>query len=229
MPKIIKKLTYYMDLKLLKQYMKNKTILDIGGPTGWLIDTYKDEKIYYFNIQKLMENFLQFTNEDKNIFFGDITNEKDLFKIKDIDFEVFLSSHVLEHIANPIKVIKNIYGKLATNGLIITVVPNKKYCWDKDREDTTFEHILNDYHNTTSEDDMCHAQESSCIINGLNGWGARPNYYKEIENNNENRIIHHHVFNIETLINVHEYSNFKTLNCQYLTEDPLHLVYVGEK
>jgi SAM-dependent methyltransferase len=216
-----------MDLEFLKNIFKNKKILDIGGPSEWLNELYKNEKIFFFNREELMDIFLQFNSN--NIINGDITKEDDLIKIKDLNLDIAVSSHVLEHIANPIKSIKNIYNILQKDALIITVIPNKKNCWDKDREDTSLEHLMNDYIKDTSEDDMSHAEEASCIINGLNGWGARPNYYKEIENNNKNRLIHHHVFNIETLTKIHEYANFKTLRCETLKEDSLHMIYIGQK
>jgi SAM-dependent methyltransferase len=231
-----------MDLEFLRNIFKNKKILDIGGPTAWLNELYKNEKVLFFNRKELMDVFFQFkdhnrmiqsTHED-DIVNGDITKEEDLIKLKNLDLDIALSSHLLEHIADPIKLIKNIWNILQKDALIITVTPNKERCWDKDRVTTSFDHIINDYVNETSEDDMTHAEEASCVINGfdgngLKGWGANPNYYKQIEDNNKNRIIHHHVFDIETLIKVHEYANFKTLICETLREDSLHTIYIGKK
>ena len=127
----------------------------------------------------------------------------------------------MEHIANPIKVL-NIWKKcLIPSGCIINIVPNKNCCWDVNREYTTNEHLLQDYISNITENDMTHVEEASCM--------PRPNFFEEVGECNESRIIHHHVFDVSNLTFIHEYSGFKTENCYIDDTDRLQLVYIGRK
>ncbi len=63
------------------------------------------------------------------------------------------SSHVLEHVANPVKALLEWYRVLRPGGFIYMVVPDRRYTWDKARALTSVEHFLSDYdHQVTSVD-----------------------------------------------------------------------------
>ena len=139
-------------------------------------------------------------------------------------FDAIISSHVIEHIANPIKFIQNAKTKLNTNGFILSILPNKDCCWDHIREHTTYEHILNDYISNIQEDDLTHLHEN---LKTNHPWKSKPNYLDIFTNNFDNRGLHHHCFNPEVTKKMHEYCGFKTLYCNYLSNDLLQLVYFG--
>lgn len=210
---------------LLIEYIKNKKILEIGGSSIVLQFLYNHaksisllnhkESIEYFTMGSLSNNF-------DEIFYGDIVDIQTFVDNKLFEkFDLVISSHILEHVANPILAIENLKKCLLPGGIIITIVPDKNQCWDRVRDYTTMEHIIEDYKNNTPENDMTHIHDSSCM--------NRPNYYEDIGDHNNPRLIHHHTFNIETLLSTHEYVNFKTIKCYNDNIDPLHIVYIGQK
>jgi SAM-dependent methyltransferase len=208
---------------LLLDYVSNKKVLEIGGPSIILQFLYNSTKsISLLNHKESIEYFTMgnMPNNFDNIFYGDIVDIKtiidnDLFE----KFEVVISSHILEHVANPILSLKNLKKCLIPGGIIITSVPDKNQCWDRVRKYTEMNHIINDYESNILENDMTHIHESACM--------NRPNYYNDIGDHNNPRIIHHHTFNEETLLGSHEYAKFETIKCYTDDIDPLHIVYIG--
>jgi len=211
-----------MDIEVFKKYFIKHNVLEIGGPSKWLESFYSlTGKITYLNHRASMEAH-HHTQIGNNIRFGDATNPNDLNAFKNIKFDLLILSHTFEHIANPIKALFLWKKLLSNNGVIINIVPDKNHCWDKERPYTDMNHLIKDYEKNITENDMTHVDEASCMI------VSRPNYYNDVGEDNENRVIHHHVYSKETLTQVHEMVGFKTLECDNLDTDRLQLIYIGE-
>lgn len=60
-------------------------------------------------------------------------------------FDFVIVNHTLEHVANPIRVIENVWGAIKEGGLFVLSVPDKDYTFDRARPLTTYEHLLADY------------------------------------------------------------------------------------
>lgn len=69
------------------------------------------------------------------------------------------SSHVLEHVANPVAAFAEWYRVLRPGGMIYLVVPNRLATWDRARPLTTVEHLLEDYVNGTTACDATHIDD----------------------------------------------------------------------
>jgi len=206
----------------LIELFNKKNALEIGGPSIWMDYLYPHlEKIIFFNNSISLKAYTP-SNHSHDIVYGDATNKKDLEQFFHSKFNLCFTSHVLEHVANPIKSLNIWKQVLDENGLIINVVPNKILCWDRNREYTSLSHLMEDYENDISENDMTHVCESSCMVE------TRPSYFSDVGVTNEYRIIHHHVFSKETMIHIHEFVGFKTIFCDYLEDYPLHLTYIGK-
>ncbi|MBF0273859.1 MAG: methyltransferase domain-containing protein [Nitrospinae bacterium] len=83
-------------------------------------------------------------------YIGNIERQ-DLPEITGKTFDFVILNHVLEHVANPIKVIENIWKGLNANGKFILSIPDKRFTFDKNRPLTSYEHILTDYYKNVSE------------------------------------------------------------------------------
>ena len=83
----------------------------------------------------------------------------DLNKIPDLSYEFILSSNCLEHVANPIKALKEWVRVLKGDSLILLVLPSKEYTFDHNRPITKFKHLIEDYNNDTKESDLTHLDE----------------------------------------------------------------------
>ncbi|KWT92846.1 class I SAM-dependent methyltransferase [Candidatus Magnetominusculus xianensis] len=83
-------------------------------------------------------------------FIGDI-NINPVSEITNEDFDFIILNHVLEHVANPIRVFLHVWPAINKNGLLVLSVPDKDYTFDKDRQLTKFEHLLADYYLEVNE------------------------------------------------------------------------------
>jgi len=74
-----------------------------------------------------------------------------LVLFQDNTFDFVILNHIVEHVANPIKSIREIFRIAKDGGLLVISAPDKNYTFDKDRELTPFSHLLDDYTNNTLE------------------------------------------------------------------------------
>ncbi len=71
------------------------------------------------------------------------------FPEKSFDFVII--SHVLEHLANPIRVVGEVFRVLRTGGRAIIAVPDMRFTFDQSRKITPFEHLMDDYRSAVTE------------------------------------------------------------------------------
>lgn len=69
------------------------------------------------------------------------------------------SSHVLEHVANPILALEEWARVLRPGGIIYMVIPDKRFTWDRLRATTTIDHLLDDFKRGTTQSDATHVNE----------------------------------------------------------------------
>ncbi len=69
----------------------------------------------------------------------------------DRSFDFVIISHVLEHLANPIKAVGEVFRVLRTGGRAIIAIPDMRYTFDKSRSLTSFAHLFEDYKNKVPE------------------------------------------------------------------------------
>ena len=221
--------------------LKNKTGLEIGGPSKFF-DLKSYFPVYLFAKRIDGVNFSTETvwegkiEEGKNYHYGNgktgyqfISEASELENVKDGHYDFLLSCHSLEHVANPIKALKRWNEVLKAHGKIVLVLPDKDYTFDVKRPYTSFEHLLEDYENKTTENDATHFEE----VIKLHESAKDPNpqtpaeFAKRVENNYAIRSVHHHVFSLDGLEKMLQHCNFKVIYKQKAA--PFHLVIVGEK
>jgi SAM-dependent methyltransferase len=125
-------------------------------------------------------------------------------------YDGVISSHVLEHIANPIKALKEWRRVLRGDGVLLAVVPRRELGFDHQRPETPFEHLLADYESDVAEDDMTHAAEVLSLHDVSMDSGAWPieQYRFRVNHNLYYRVIHHHVFGDSALSRTVEAGGF---------------------
>lgn len=154
--------------------------------------------------------------EDKELGKVIISDATDLSAIKDEKYDFCISSNNLEHIANPIKALKEQYRIVKVGGILLVIVPMKETCFDHNREYTSFEHLMEDYSNDISERDLTHLDEilqKHDISMDLGCVGGMDEFKSRALKNYENRCLHHHVFSKEVLISIFEYLNITIIDC----------------
>jgi len=123
-------------------------------------------------------------------------------RVPDGHYDFVLSSHMLEHCANPLKALKEWHRVAKPRSTFIILVPYQKWWFDHRRQVTPIQHILDDYTNGTGEDDMTHFEEIVALTH-------RPvfspedepleTYFASCRDNVHTRQIHHHVFDPDNL------------------------------
>ena len=222
----------YPNHKIIKNYLRNKDCLEIGGPSSHFFTHIQ----IYQNINSLeVVNFSNETVWENKIkpgytcnYYGNkyalqhILDTNELYKLEKNKYDAVLSNHSLEHMANPIKSLKEWNRVTKKNGFLLLILPNKISNFDHKRPYTTFEHLKSDFINDTQEDDMTHYEE---IINlhDLQRQSKEKilleDFISHSKKNYENRMFHHHVFERNVINKMLEFCGYKVISSLDLYED----------
>ena len=74
-----------------------------------------------------------------------------LTPLGDNTFDFVIFNHVIEHVANPINTVKELFRITRPNGRIVISAPDKSYTLDKNRPLTSFSHLLIEYNSNAKE------------------------------------------------------------------------------
>ena len=222
--------------------VREGTGLEIGGPSsifawGGLIPVYPHaRRIDNVNFARatLWENA---TRQGDSFQFDSrkapgqrfIGEGADLSQIPDGKYDFVLSSHMLEHSANPLRALGEWKRALRPVGGLILVVPARDGAFDHRRPITTMEHLIGDYEKGTTEDDLTHLEE----VLELHDLSKDPGvtdiamFRERAQRNAEFRSIHHHVFDTRLTVNAVVYAGFELVAVEPL--QPYHIVVLGRK
>lgn len=213
------------NLEYVNKLFTNKSGLEVGGPSrifqnNGFIPLYKIVKnldgcnfshttIWEGNI-KNGEKYNYFKNKSGIQYISEAT---DLSFIPTSKYDFIISSNALEHIANPMKAIHEWIRILKKGGLLLLVLPNKKYCFDHKRHTTEFLHLLTDFNQNTTENDLTHLNEILELhdLKRDKFAGSFELFKARSLKNFENRALHHHVFDMNVLTEIFNYLNLEVL------------------
>jgi len=197
-------------IKMFKGYFTGKVGLEIGGPSFlWakIIPVYKWAR--RVDNHDFSEDYIRHhrgTGKNKFRYFmhksGDqYCGEKAYEGFQEESYDFVILRDVLEHTANPLKMLKHLCRITKTGGAIIVVTPNKAATYDYARPYTSFKHILEDFVKDTQEDDSTHFQEFRDLYHDTVNpdLKSREELNEMIESNFEHRRLHHHVFSLDVL------------------------------
>ena len=158
-----------------------------------------------------------------------ISEASHLKEIKEGVYDFVLSCHSLEHVANPIKALKDWSRVMKSKGRLVLVLPDKEFTFDNIRPLTTLSHLIEDYKNNTTEEDSTHFEEVIALHDFKHDAfvQSKDQLTKRTKLNIENRAVHHHVFNLDLVKELLMHCDFEMLNQQ--PYPPFHLVRVAQK
>ena len=192
-------------------HIKRLDICNHSENTRWSINY--TEKTLPERFRKLVGNFIYLDGTD-------------LHEIKDNTYDVVLSSHVLEHIANPVKALKEWARVIKPDGYIITVVPNKYFSVDNKRDYTSTEHIIEDYIGGITENDQTHVDEFLSRFDYEMAQSSYEDFKDLVAHVADNKCLHHHVFSEKTIREIFEYINFEVVD---LFIHEVHIVVLARR
>ncbi|MGH7943578.1 MAG: methyltransferase domain-containing protein [Opitutaceae bacterium] len=77
----------------------------------------------------------------------------------DHSLDYVLASHVLEHVANPVRALAEWYRVVRPGGFIYLIVPNRRATWEHARELTPVDHMIDDFIRGTTAVNATHIDE----------------------------------------------------------------------
>jgi SAM-dependent methyltransferase len=125
-----------------------------------------------------------------------IAEAGDLTGIASGRYGCLLSSNCLEHVANPLKALREWVRVVEPSGVLLLVLPNPASNFDHRRPVTSFEHLLADERAGTGEDDLTHLPEILALhdLSRDSRAGSREAFERRSRDNLRHRGLHHHVF-----------------------------------
>jgi SAM-dependent methyltransferase len=158
-----------------------------------------------------------------------ILEASDLKGIEDSSYDFVMSSHVIEHLANPIKALKEWNRVIKPGGLIILIAPHKDGTFDHRRPVTTIEHLVQDYEQDIDESDKTHFQEVLDLHDlERDGYLSSHSALQEVVNSNHrNRGVHHHVFDTQLAVDMVVRAGFQIRSAEAIA--PCHIAIVATK
>jgi SAM-dependent methyltransferase len=136
-----------------------------------------------------------------------VAEAADLSLIPTNTYDFLLSSHTLEHTANPIKAVLEWIRIVRPGGLLLIVLPDKEHTFDHYRPVTLMEHMIDDFQALRGEDDLTHLDESV----RLHDYSMTPEipdaaaFKARSLENLRNRCLHHHTFTQKSASELIEY------------------------
>lgn len=142
-------------------------------------------------------------------------------------YDFVLSSHTIEHTANPLRALVEWRRVLKPNGILLLVVPDKHFTFDHRRPVTPLDHLLRDYECSMQEDDLTHLPEILKLhdLGRDRQAGSYEAFKTRSEQNVENRCLHHHVFDKAATVAMAEAAGYRVLSAE--AKRPLHLIVVA--
>ncbi len=144
-------------------------------------------------------------------------------------YDFVISSHVLEHVANPIQALWEWVRVLKDDGLFVLVVPHKDGTFDHRRPVTSLHHLIQDFDRKTTEADTTHLEE----ILALHDLRKDPEagdfeaFRERSMKNLENRCLHHHVFDTRLAVESVHHVGLQLLSVELSL--PYHIVILAQK
>jgi SAM-dependent methyltransferase len=203
--------------KLLQDISLNKKGIEIGGPSDSGIVIYKSatmmDNVIFSNDtvwSKHDETYKYFPNKVGKVIINDAVN---ISGVADSEYDFCFASHILEHVANPIKALKEWLRIIKSDGHIVLSVPEKSVCFDWKRQYSSFDTLVSQYEKGVGEDDLStlpEILENHDLTKDLPA-GTYEQFKERSLNNINNRCLHHYVYNPDLLKQLCNY-----LGCEFV-------------
>ena len=149
--------------------------------------------------------------------------------IENSSYDFVLSSHCIEHLANPLQALSEWIRVLKDNGLLVLVVPHKDGTFDHRRPTTSLAHLIQDFNARTGEGDLAHLEEILRLHDLAKdpGAGDYKSFKARSERNIENRCLHQHAFDTRLAVEMINQAGLQILAVELFL--PYHILVIAQK
>lgn len=192
--------------QILESATTNKMGVEIGGPSesgGFIYKCSSQVDNVIFSRETVWSShasnkYSYWHGKTGNVIINDAVN---ITGIGNDVYDFVFSSHCLEHIANPIKALREWLRIIKSSGHIVLILPEKSKCFDHKRETSKFSVLLEQYEKDVGEDDLSTLPE---ILKNHDlaldpPAGDLGNFARRSLDNYNNRCLHHYVYSPELL------------------------------
>lgn len=144
-------------------------------------------------------------------------------------YDFVLSSHMLEHTANPILALCEWMRLLKDGGILVLLLPNGLFTFDHRRPVTSMEHLIADFNTGMAEDDLTHLPEILALhdLERDPEAGDMEAFRSRSMHNFENRCLHHHVFGKQLALELVEHVGLEIKAVEEIR--PHHILVLARK
>jgi SAM-dependent methyltransferase len=153
----------------------------------------------------------------------------DLQGIPDNTYDFVLSSHCLEHVANPLAALREWLRVVRHGGHLVLLLPDRAHTFDQRRPVTTLAHLREDFTRRTADDDLTHLEEILALHDlRRDAWaGGHKAFRARSLLNANNRCLHHHVFDLALMQAALLEAGWLVEGAEYVR--PLHLLALAQR
>ncbi len=232
----------FRQLRGCEHFFRGKAGLEIGGPSP-IFGRRGALPVYQLAAQIDNCNFAPSTVWEGQIVEGKtfvfdrrrpagrqfVAEASQLTMVHDESYDFVLSSHCLEHLADPLGGLAEWMRVLRPAGVLALVVPHKGATFDHRRPVTSLQHLQDDRDRRTGEDDQTHLDEVLRLtdLSIAPGVADHASFEARSRRNVENRCVHHHVFDTRLVLEVLTEANLQVRAVEPML--PCHIVVVAEK
>lgn len=219
--------------------MQGKKALEIGGPSQRFVpmgiytaphttDNINFSETTLWNEQTALQSYTFDGKTNQGTVF--ISDGTDLRFIEDATYDIVFNSHVMEHMVNPLKALFEWNRILKSGGLIICVLPWKETTFDHRRPITSFDRLLQFYHENRPEgyvmDLLPEILETYDLSRDLPA-GNVHQFTERCRHNDKNRALHIHVFDFSLITQCLEFASFRILDMKLVS--PFDQIVLAQK
>lgn len=217
---------------ILQEITKNKTGIEIGGPSETGTFIYQnamgmDNVIFSKNTvwSNHTDEYHYYHGKTGKVIINDAIN---ISAVENETYDFCFSSHCLEHIANPLKAVQEWLRIVKKDGYIIIIVPEKSRCFDHNRNISSFSTLLRQYENNVDEHDLSTLPEilQNHDLSMDPPAGTFEQFTKRSLDNYNNRCLHHYVYSPDLL---HEICNYFHCEFLYTVTEGINIWFVMKK
>lgn len=118
-----------------------------------------------------------------------------LATVPDGSQDFVIANHFIEHTQDPIGTLRRFLAVLRPGGVVYMAVPDRRYTFDKDRPETTVEHLIRDHEDGPAWSYRDHCYEFSRLVHKFEGAQLESHVHAIIRDNYN---IHFHVWTHDT-------------------------------
>lgn len=155
-----------------------------------------------------------------------VAEATDLTGIASSTYDFVLSSHMLEHSANPLKALTEWLRVLKDGGTLALALPHRDGTFDHRRPVTPMAHLVEDFERDMGENDLTHLDEILRLhdLHRDPEAGDAQAFAERSRRNVENRCLHQHVFDTRLAIEIADHMGLQLLSVDVFRPHDILLV-----